>query len=49
MLSGISLSTDVSTIHTKGNTIGELALLPFCPLTIYIFADEILGPAVTNN
>lgn len=47
MLSSISLALDASVIHMTGNTIGELALaLIHHP---FIFADEIIGPVVTNN
>ena len=51
MLSSISLSSDSSTIHITGNTIGELAIScsSFWPAPICIFEDDIVGSVVTNN
>ena len=50
MVSSVGLTSDASAIYMTGNTIGKLALA--CSDLIhhpFIFADEIIGPVVTNN
>ena len=53
MVSSVSLTSDASAIYMTGNTIGKSALASSDESDLihhpFIFADEIIGPVVTNN
>ena len=49
MISSISLSSDISSIHMTGNKIGEFVVLLSGQRPSVIFEEVIVGPGVTNN